>query len=113
GPYTFKYSLNNNTGGHQGAIVDMPDGSYYGFVMKDSGAIGRMTYLCPIFWTNGWPVWGTNGAGVPSSATKPVAGQALLQPAASDEFTNTTLGLQWQWNHNPDNTKWSLTARPG
>ena len=21
--------------------------------------------------------------------------------------------MQWQWNHNPDNTCWSLTERPG
>jgi len=107
--------LTETTGGHQGAIVDL-DGSgtnYYGFVMKDGGAVGRMTYLCPIYWTNNWPVWGTNGAGVPSSAAKPITGQTIMQPATSDEFTNTTLGLQWQWNHNPDNTKWSLSARSG
>ncbi|WP_273543958.1 hypothetical protein [Micromonospora fiedleri] len=23
------------------------------------------------------------------------------------------MGLQWQWNHNPDNRLWSLTERPG
>nr|AIA94849.1 CAZy families GH62/GH43 protein [uncultured Opitutus sp.] len=35
--------------------------------------------------------------------------------AAGDvgRFTAATLGLQWQWNHNPDNTKWSLTERAG
>ncbi|HTY85857.1 MAG TPA: glycoside hydrolase 43 family protein, partial [Candidatus Acidoferrum sp.] len=59
GPYTFMKSLDDGHGGHQGAIVDMPDGSDYGFVMKDSGTIGRMTYISPIFWTNDWPVWGT------------------------------------------------------
>ncbi len=31
----------------------------------------------------------------------------------SDEFTSKTLGLQWSWNHNPDNAKWSLTERSG
>lgn len=25
----------------------------------------------------------------------------------------SVLGLTWQWNHNPDNTKWSLTERKG
>jgi arabinoxylan arabinofuranohydrolase len=25
----------------------------------------------------------------------------------------SVLGTAWQWNHNPDNTKWSLTARKG
>jgi endoglucanase len=110
GPYeTNHVCLTETTGGHQGAIVDMPDGSDYGFVMKDSGAIGRMTYICPITWSNNWPVWGT----VPARATKPITGEAIMQPATSDEFTNATLGLQWQWNHNPDNTKWSLSARAG
>jgi beta-xylosidase len=31
----------------------------------------------------------------------------------SDEFSGRTLGLQWEWNHNPDDTKWSLSERPG
>jgi beta-xylosidase len=31
----------------------------------------------------------------------------------SDEFSDTTLGMQWGWNHNPDTTKWSLTQRKG
>jgi beta-xylosidase len=32
---------------------------------------------------------------------------------ASDDFSKPRLGLQWQWNHNPDAAKWSLSARPG
>jgi beta-xylosidase len=56
GPYETIEPLNDRTGGHQGAIVDLPDGSWYGFVMKDCGAVGRMTFLSPIFWTNDWPV---------------------------------------------------------
>jgi beta-xylosidase len=31
----------------------------------------------------------------------------------SDEFGSPKLGLQWSWNHNPDDAKWSLSARPG
>ena len=112
GPYeTNHVCLTETTGGHQGGIVDLPDGSDYGFVMKDGGAVGRMTYICPVTWLNGWPVWGSGQ--VPATATKPIPGQPVLQPATADEFTNSTLGLQWQWNHNPDDTKWSLTARPG
>ena len=26
----------------------------------------------------------------------------------ADTFTGTTLGPQWEWNHNPDNTRWSV-----
>jgi Glycosyl hydrolases family 43 len=49
GPYETIEPLNDRTGGHQGALVDLPDGDCYGFVMKDCGAIGRMTYISPIF----------------------------------------------------------------
>ena len=31
----------------------------------------------------------------------------------SDDFSNTKLGLHWQWNHNPIDQAWSLTERPG
>jgi beta-xylosidase len=115
GPYETIEPLNDRTGGHQGAIVDLPDGGWYGFVMKDCGAIGRMTCLSPIFWTNNWPLWGTPDAPgkVPATARKPVQGKPVCQPATSDDFGSPTLGLQWQWNHNPDNTRWSLTERPG
>ena len=37
----------------------------------------------------------------------------MTAPATTDEFDGKHLGLQWQWNHNPDNTKWSLTERRG
>ena len=29
----------------------------------------------------------------------------------TDTFTGTTLGPQWEWNHNPDTTKWSRRQR--
>ena len=37
----------------------------------------------------------------------------IKSPDTSDEFNSLKLGLQWQWNHNPDNTKWSLSERSG
>jgi beta-xylosidase len=115
GPYETIEALNDRTGGHQGAIVDLPDGNWSGFVMRDCGAIGRMTCISPIFWTNDWPVWGAPDAPgkVPPVARKPIQGKPICRLAASDEFTSPTLGLQWQWNHNPDNARWSLTERPG
>lgn len=115
GPYEFKKSLDDGHGGHQGAIVDMPDGSDYGFVMKDSGTIGRMTFISPIIWSNNWPIWGTSNAPgrVPATALIPISGQPAYHIPASDDFSSPTLGLQWQFNHNPDNSRWSLTERPG
>jgi endoglucanase len=107
--------LNEVSGGHQGAILQLADGSWYGFAMKDEGAAGRMPRIGPVYWSGNWPVFGTVSAQnqFPATATKPVAGQTIMQPATSDTFSSSTLGLQWMWNHNPDNTRWSLTERAG
>lgn len=115
GPWETRAQIDDTSGGHQGAIVDLPDGGWYGFVMIDAGAIGRMTNLSPIFWQDDWPVWGTPDAPgrVPATATVPIAGKPAVRPATSDTFDGPQLGLQWQWNHNPDRSRWSLTERPG
>ena len=115
GPWETRDQIDDRTGGHQGAIVDLPDGKWFGFAMKDCGAVGRMTNISPIAWQDDWPVWGTSDAPgkIPLKAAKPILAKPLLQPATSDEFDSPTLGLQWQWNHNPDIARWSLTERPG
>ncbi len=116
GPWETIHAIDSATsGGHQGAIVDLADGRWWGFVMQDKPAIGRVTNFSPIFWRDDWPVWGTPEAPnrVPAVARKPVQGQPPQQPATSDEFDAPTLGLQWAWNHNPDDTRWSLSERPG
>ncbi|MCI4589505.1 glycoside hydrolase 43 family protein [Sphingobium sp. BYY-5] len=115
GPWETKASIDDKTGGHQGAIVDLPDGSWYGFVMVDAGAIGRMTNISPIHWKDEWPFWGTPQAPdrVPDRSPKPIQGYPFAEPPSSDDFSSPRLGLQWQWNHNPDDSRWSLTQRPG
>ncbi|SEN07023.1 Beta-xylosidase [Sphingomonas gellani] len=115
GPWETRDQIDDRTGGHQGALVDLPDGRWFGFVMEDSGPVGRMTNISPVFWRDDWPVWGTPDAPgrVPRRATKPIAGFPFQEPASSDAFSRPTLGLQWQWNHNPDATRWSLAERPG
>jgi beta-xylosidase len=69
-------------------------------------------------WSDGWPLIGQPGAkpgvGNPvASYRKPVAGHPVKVPATSDEFSGTALGLQWQWNANPQEGWYSLAARPG
>lgn len=115
GPWETRNQIDDTTGGHQGALVDLPDGSWYGFVMVDAGAIGRVTQISPVFWQDDWPVWGTPDAPdrVPLSAPLPLPAHPELHLATSDSFDGATLGLQWQWNHNPDNTRWSLQERLG
>lgn len=97
---------------HQAAIVD--DGAFqWAVLFADAGAIGRIPKLTPVTWVDDWPILGVNGK-VQDSLTKPVAGATLATPESSDFFTDTNaIGHQWQWNHNPDNSKWSLTERSG
>jgi beta-xylosidase len=74
-----------------------------------------MTNISPIHWKDDWPYWGTpdNPDHVPDRSPKPIAGHPFVEPPSSDDFSAPKLGLQWQWNHNPDDSNWSLTQRPG
>ena len=71
-------------------------------------------------WENGWPVIGVdinrNGIGEPVAVwTKPrVAVQSdITSPQTDDDFDAGRLGLQWQFNHNPVDSAWSLSERKG
>jgi len=123
GPYDGKLVLDKALGGRsggvaQGSIVDTPDGDWYGFFFQDRDAVGRIPVLVPMRWSNdGWPVFGGTAAtadgNVPAEFNIKVAHDYGQNLYVSDEFDTTTLPLAWQWNHNPDNSRWSLTARPG
>ena len=82
--------------------------------MQDRGPMGRVPCLVPVTWVEGWPMLGDCGKDV-VTYSKPSVGKKskLKSPATTDEFNKRKLGLQWQWNHNPDNTRWSLNERKG
>ncbi|MDB5148726.1 MAG: beta-xylosidase, partial [Mucilaginibacter sp.] len=87
---------------------------------QDAGAIGRVCHLEPVKWQNDWPFIGVdndgNGIGEPVSIyPKPNVkkSSAITTLQASDEFNKPTLGLQWQWNHNPVDDRWSLKKSKG
>ncbi len=119
GPYESKVIINDDhtypgNGLHQGGMVQLKDSSWWFIIMQDRGPIGRTPNLEPVTWVDGWPMLGVDGKGV-DIYKKPNVGKTypVTIPATSDEFNTTALGLQWQWNHNPDNKKWSLTERKG
>ncbi len=124
GPYEHRKVLAQGdtaiNGPHQGAYVETASGQSWFIHFQEHGAYGRVFWLEPVKWVDNWPVIGqapddaTNGQPV-LTWTKPDTGSnaSIDIPQTSDTFNSPTLGLQWQWNHNPDNSKWSLTARPG
>ena len=127
GPYASEAGLvlqigNGVTGPHQGGLVDTPTGQWWFMHFELNGSIGRVMWLEPARWTSdGWLRMGVDsvgdGVGQPViNYPKPDVGRPpgpVFSPATSDEFHRPALGLQWEWNHNPVNGNWSLTARPG
>lgn len=111
GPYEGRVALQDQ-GVAQGGLIDTPSGSWYAFLFRDSGAVGRIPYVVPVSWQDGWPVMGVSGK-VPQKLSFSVEGQGLGGIVGSDEFSGSTLPLHWQWNHNPDSSGWSLTSRSG
>ena len=106
----------------QGSLLRVPDGSWW-FIHQlvqncPNPFQGRPQCLEPVTWKDGWPIIGHDedgdGIGEPvASWRKPIAGHPIAAPATDDEFNAPRLGLQWEWNHNPRDDRWSLTERPG
>ena len=109
--FSGRYFLSDN-GVAQGGIFDTPDGKWYALLFRDSGPVGRMSHLVPMEWKDGWPV-PTSGSKAPATIDLPESPLPGYGMVTSDDFDSDVLPLEWQWNHNPDNKNWSLTANPG
>ena len=99
---------------HQGALIDTPTGEWWTILQQDLGCLGRMPNLQPVKWKDDWPVVGNNGTPY-ANYTKPATGVTVpITPLpTNDNFRSYPLGMQWEWNHNPDDGAWSLFERPG
>ena len=124
GPYEKRVVLEQGStrfnGPHQGALVDTPEGEWWFYNFQSTTVLGRVVHLQPARWKDDWPLIGVdidgNGIGEPVEVwTKPHAGkeQGPSRPQTSDTFDDERLGLQWQWNHNPTPSHWSLSERKG
>jgi len=120
GPYERRVVLQQGTtsvnGPHQGAWVDTGTGEDWFLHFQDRGWLGRVVHLEPMKWANDWPEIGDLSHG-------PI-GQPVLQyrkphtlhtspsqtPADSDEFNGPELGMQWQWQANPEPT-WGFPSQ--
>jgi beta-xylosidase len=124
GPYEWRTVLEPGTtaiqGPHQGGWVETPSGQGWFAHFNSTGAFGRIVHLQPLRWADDWPVIGDPVPGrhsgqpvltysIPDTGSPPT--EDRLQD--SDEFSSRRLGLQWSWNHNPVDSGWSLSRRPG
>ncbi len=121
GPYQRKVVLEQGStkinGPHQGALVDAPDGSWWFYHFQETPVLGRVVHLQPARWQDDWPLMGVdldgNGIGEPVECWKKPISSNDSQPLRTDDDFSGPLGLQWQWNHNPVDTHWNLSARQG
>ncbi|WP_055591037.1 glycoside hydrolase family 43 protein [Streptacidiphilus griseoplanus] len=122
GPYTMQQLLLDLKGPipgggvpHQGGLVQTQSGDWYYMAFVDAFPGGRVPAMAPITWTpDGWPVlqlvdgaWGTSYPR-PNLPPPPRPVEPLI---GIDTFKGQVLGPQWEWNHNPDNSKWSLDGQ--
>ena len=122
GPYEKKVVLEQGStainGPHQGALVDTPDGRWWFYHFQETPVFGRVVHLQPARWVDDWPLMGadidSNGIGEPVTVwTSPFPDSHPMSLQTDDDFNDSRLGLQWQWNHNPVDDHWSLTDRKG
>ncbi|ETZ24892.1 glycoside hydrolase 43 family protein [Pedobacter sp. V48] len=98
GPYEGRIGL-QDLGVAQGGLVEAPNGAWYSYLFRDYGAVGRIPYLVPVKWEDGWPVLGTRGK-VPDTLDLPAAKGLIPGIVASDEFTRKKGTLLCRWRGN-------------
>jgi len=122
GPYEARVlsgdDLNHAGAGlHQGGFVELENGETWFFLFQDRDHLGRVPVLQPVHWTDDWPTFGDPDNYWKASLTcrKPAGCEdsPVEVPTSGDEFESPRLGLQWEWSHNPDDSRWSLEERPG
>ena len=121
GPYESKVVLAQGktkiNGPHQGAWVHTKFGEDWFLHFQDKEAYGRVVHLQPVTWKDNWPVMGIDkdgdycGEPVTTYCKPKTSGKVqVVNPAESDEFSDTRLGLQWQWHANYNETFGMPTA---
>jgi beta-xylosidase len=116
GPYDSWHQILKNNGNpvagashpYQGALIDTPKGDWYYIAFVNRFPGGRNPVLAPVTWdSQGWPNVQFTGGGWGSSYAYPLPKHPVKTVTGTETFNSTTLGPQFEWNHNPDNTKWS------
>ncbi len=117
GPYEMRplavrlpYGGKPGSGGqpHQGGLIETAKDQWYYMGFNDSYPAGRIPVMAPVTWQDGWPsVTLVNGQWGGTYPFPDVTCRELQSPQPTDTFSSPTLSHEWEWNHNPDNTKWS------
>jgi beta-xylosidase len=92
---------------HQGGIVQTQHGNWYYMAFIDAYPGGRIPVMAPLQWSaDGWPAVKISDNTWAASYPYPLPPHPLAPLTGTDRFEGPALSPQWEWNHNPDNTKW-------
>lgn len=121
GPYERKILSNGtpspvpNTGPpDQGSLIETANGEWYFMSFAWAYPLGRVPVLAPITWgSDDYPVLGTVDGTWAETYPYPLPQQNLSTSwIGGDQFWGNSLGPMWEWNHNPDMSKFALN-NPG
>ena len=122
GPYDSWHRMLENNGNpvpggsspYQGAIIETSEGDWWYMAFINLYPGGRYPVLAPLTWDDdGWPNvqfvdgdWGsTYPYPLPKRTVTPITG--------TDNFSSCRLGPQYEWNHSPDDSKWTVGRKAG
>ncbi|HEY6877892.1 MAG TPA: glycoside hydrolase 43 family protein [Polyangiales bacterium] len=95
---------------HQGGIVQTQNGQWFYIGFNDAYPGGRIPVMIPVSWNDGWPsvqlVNGKFGGSYPFPDL-PCGADKVAPRNTPESFMKPKLGPEWEWNHNPDDSKWS------
>lgn len=106
-------------------IIEGPDGQWWGVFLAcrpvegDHENLGRETFMMPVKWTDdGWPYMTREGEAVPmqihnASVTRNDAEITSGNFVWEDQFTDSTLDMEWMTLRGPATQFYSLSANPG
>jgi beta-xylosidase len=121
GPYQRKILSNNipspvpGSGAPvQGSLIETPNGQWYFMSFAWAYPLGRLPVLAPVTWgSDGFPSLQTVNNAWGKSYPYPLPkNNSVPSWIGGDQFWGNKLGPMWEWNHNPDTTKFSFN-NPG
>lgn len=104
---------------NQGGIINTAGGKWYFLTHHGSSGdwSGRNMSLLPVNWVDGWPILGRVGNDTIGNMVwvdkKPLNTLTRVVPSSSDEFNDSEITTQWEWNYQPRIDKFSLNERKG
>ena len=99
-------------------LVETQNGEWWAVLLGvrdgERGNLGRETFLAPVTWEDGWPVFCPGVGHVRLAERRPILdGVRWPTPPRCDSFDDAGLSPEWMFVRTPRESWWSLTERPG